>query len=560
MGVIFDILVVEGKTERHLVMKAKGFFDTGKFHGSSERSKRTSIRSWLYLILELRSLSKDDFFNRLGLDQESFIEEYGGKENSEEENLKKFEKDFEVFKKEVEIFLIEQVILKDPYGNYFPDIQILGHPKGYRSKIELVLELLDFYRLCFGEVISGEALSSKLQDGMLLLFRQKGFDSETTYLTRVVDLSRDMIKKDLSYPTLFYLQEVLNYWKQSAEASNLQNLHEIRAKYEEIVNQITEYKKEKRVVKSPNFEPYTVYEASEFMSREQSTINMDLARDLLANRRISQEFFDDLKYQHEAGGEHYTRKDWNQIGAIKAEAKRLNKDYKEFILYPSMEKSTAFQDTSQAQREEFATPKRTDKFVDIFNVEEKGSIFILNNDLKGDTVIPEDYLVFQEIMANLMVLARGYVGHGTHEDFTDAFLEKIKEGGDFEYMKKYLLATEYSFHVFHENRLISGRIDFLFFIGETLFVLDFKPEFSDTFKRGEDNFEGKTTSLLFCMPQMGIYLKLLMEVYGLGVSDVIAVPFFKDEYYAFNEKVLEEFQNFLEKQGLSSNVFWRRFF
>jgi hypothetical protein len=117
----------------------------------------------------------------------------------------------------------------------------------------------------------------------------------------------------------------------------------------------------------------------------------------------------------------------------------------------------------------------------------------------------------------------------------------------------YLVSTELPLWRKSGSKLLTGHLDILLKIGDTLFVVDYKPD-------GDANPKTKTLSNSFIqsIPQVAVYSKLLRKEFG--VKKVVCVTFnHKGEAWIFDDNILSDLETYMNKRGFSQYIIWRGF-
>ena len=103
----------------------------------------------------------------------------------------------------------------------------------------------------------------------------------------------------------------------------------------------------------------------------------------------------------------------------------------------------------------------------------------------------------------------------------------------------------------HGSKLLTGHLDFLLKIGDTLFVLDYKPD-----GIGDPNTPKLSKSFIESIPQVGIYSKILRREYG--VKKVFCVTFnHKNEGWIYHDSLLGDLEAWMISMGIAQHIIWR---
>ncbi|KKL76476.1 hypothetical protein LCGC14_2044510 [marine sediment metagenome] len=107
------------------------------------------------------------------------------------------------------------------------------------------------------------------------------------------------------------------------------------------------------------------------------------------------------------------------------------------------------------------------------------------------------------------------------------------------HLNQYILAVELQIERKNGAKRVTGHIDILLIVGDTLYVVDYKPDghgdqmtnpLSPTYKH-------LSSSFIQSIPQVAAYAKILKKAYG--VSKVVCVTFNKDSAWVYQDSFLE---------------------
>lgn len=118
-------------------------------------------------------------------------------------------------------------------------------------------------------------------------------------------------------------------------------------------------------------------------------------------------------------------------------------------------------------------------------------------------------------------------------------------------LKPYVVATELPLWRKSGPKLLTGHLDFLLKIGDTLFVLDYKPE-----GIGDPRTTVLSKSFIQSIPQVAAYTKILKKDYG--VTRVVCGTFnHNNEAWIYNDNLLGDLEAYMISKGFSQYIIWK---
>jgi len=120
-------------------------------------------------------------------------------------------------------------------------------------------------------------------------------------------------------------------------------------------------------------------------------------------------------------------------------------------------------------------------------------------------------------------------------------------------LSDYVLATELPVWRKVGAKLVTGYVDLVFLIGDTLFVCDYKPG-----DKANPSANTWSKSFLMSVPQVAAYSKLHRSQYN--VKKIYCVTFNEDgDAWIYQDKVLNSLENLLIAKGYSSWLIWKNY-
>lgn len=133
-------------------------------------------------------------------------------------------------------------------------------------------------------------------------------------------------------------------------------------------------------------------------------------------------------------------------------------------------------------------------------------------------------------------------GHPSHSGIANEVRRKLSP---------YLVTSELPLWKKSGARLLTGHLDILLKIGDTLFVCDYKPDGIGNPKTTKQSY-----SFLQSVPQVAAYAKVLKKRYG--IRKVVCVTFnHKNEAWIYHDDLLGDLEAYMINMGFSQYIIWR---
>lgn len=118
-----------------------------------------------------------------------------------------------------------------------------------------------------------------------------------------------------------------------------------------------------------------------------------------------------------------------------------------------------------------------------------------------------------------------------------------------------IIATKMPIWRYVEGKLVTGHIDFLILSGNTLYVVDYKPDKTGYVEKDPDDPGSIRKNFIQIVPQVAAYAKILKLSYGIDLK-VECVSFNKDYAYVFDDSLLGDIEQFMDDEGISDRKIW----
>ena len=118
----------------------------------------------------------------------------------------------------------------------------------------------------------------------------------------------------------------------------------------------------------------------------------------------------------------------------------------------------------------------------------------------------------------------------------------------------YLVSTELPLWRKSGSKLLTGHLDILLKIGDTLFVVDYKPD-------GEANprTQALSKSFIQSVPRVAVYSKIL-RLKEYGAKKLACVTFnHKGEAWIYDDSLLSDLEAYMISKGFSKYIIWKGF-
>ncbi len=117
-------------------------------------------------------------------------------------------------------------------------------------------------------------------------------------------------------------------------------------------------------------------------------------------------------------------------------------------------------------------------------------------------------------------------------------------------LASYLISTELPLWVKSKAGLLTGHLDILLKVGDTLFVCDYKPD-----GLGDPKTTVLSSSFIQSIPQVAVYAKILKKEYG--VKKVVCITFnHKNEAWIYHDSLLSDLETYMRSKGFSQYILW----
>lgn len=134
------------------------------------------------------------------------------------------------------------------------------------------------------------------------------------------------------------------------------------------------------------------------------------------------------------------------------------------------------------------------------------------------------------------------LGHPSHGGLQKEVISKLSQ---------YLIANELPVWRKVGPKLVTGHIDILLKVGDTLFVCDYKPDGT-----GNPHTTRLKDSFIESIPQVASYAKILKKEYG--VKKVVCITFnHNNEAWIYHDSLLGDLETWMTGMGISQYIIWK---